>query len=97
LRVLEESFFELEEVIYNNKKKIEQELKFSQRIDKDKTTNGTFIITTPSSEEINIKKYKNYLLNKLSDTLEIAGFDFISLRSASVQKISPITSERPVE
>jgi DNA polymerase I len=131
LRVLEESFFELEEVICKNKKKIEQELKFSQRlkksayeykenvrtgalarllnkdkgeevfwyeiIHKDKTTNGTFTITTPSSEEINVKKYKNYLLNKLSDTLEIAGFDFISLRSASVQRILPITSERPVE
>jgi hypothetical protein len=34
LRILEESFFELEEVICKNKKKIEQELKFSQRLKK---------------------------------------------------------------
>jgi DNA polymerase, archaea type len=125
LHVLEESFYELDEIICKNKKKIEQELKFSQRlkksayeykenvrtgvlagllnkdkgeevfwyeiIDKDKTSNGTFTITTPSSEEINIKKYKNYLLNKLSDTLEIVGCDVSGLRSGSVQKIFPIT------
>ena len=125
LHVLEESFFELEEVIRKDKKKIEQELKFSQRlkksayeykenvrtgvlagllnkdkgeevfwyeiIDKDQTTRGTFTITTPSSEEINIEKYKNYLLNKLSDTLEIVGCDLSGLRSGSVQKVFPIT------
>jgi DNA polymerase, archaea type len=125
LHVLEESFYELDEIICKNKKKIEQELKFNQRlkksayeykenvrtgvlagllnkdkgeevfwyeiINKDKTTNGTFTITTPGLEEINIKKYKNYLLNKLSDTLEIVGCDVSGLRSGSVQKVFPIT------
>ena len=128
--ILSEAFLELEGVICKNKKKIEQELKFSQRlkksayeykenvrtgvlagllnkdkgeevfwyeiIGKDQTTKETFTVTTPSSEEINIKKYKNYLLNKLSDTLQIAGFDINGLRSALMQKIFPITSERSV-
>jgi DNA polymerase, archaea type len=129
-RVLEESFYELEEVVCKSGNKIEQELKFSQRlkkfayeykenvrtgvlaklldkdkgeevfwyeiIDEDKSTNGTFTIETPTSEMININKYKSYLINKLSDTLEVAGFNVPGLRSALIQKILPITSRRSV-
>ena len=40
---------------------------------------------------INVNKYKSYLINKLSDTLEIAGFNIIDLRSALIQKILPIS------
>jgi DNA polymerase elongation subunit (family B) len=73
-----------------------EEVFWYEIIEKDQTTNGTFTITTPSSEEINIKKYKNYLLKKLSDTLEIAGFDIIGLRSALMQKILPVASKGSV-
>jgi DNA polymerase I len=125
--LLEDSFFELEEIICKNQKKIEQELKFSQRlkkspyeykenvrtgvlagllnkdkgedvfwyeiVDEDEFTNGTFTIKIPTSEMININKYKSYLINKLSDTLEITGFNVTGLRSASIQDIAPISIE----
>ena len=129
-RLLEESFYELEEIICKNQKKIEQELKFSQRLkkshyeykenvrtgvlarllhkdkgevvfwyeinDEDKSTNGTFTIKTPTSGIININKYKSYLINKLSDTLEITGLDITGLRSVSIQRITTISPEGSV-
>jgi DNA polymerase, archaea type len=70
-----------------------EEIFWYEVIHKDKYTKRIYSITTPVSEEVNTRQYMNYLLNKLSDTLEIAGFDIIGLRLTSIQKTFPITSE----
>ena len=42
---------------------------------KDNDTVGNFSVIVPTYENLNLDYYKSLLLNKLKDTLEIAGFD----------------------
>ena len=49
-----------------------------------KDTNGYSIMSKP--ENINIQKYKSIRLDKLADTLEIAGFNISDLRLELLQK-----------
>ena len=108
-KLLHEAIFELENVICQSPSMIEQQLKFTQRLNKhpceyeqsdrsgrvgrllgkdkgeeiyryetrykDKDTGGNFSVIVPAAENLNLDHYKKMLLDKLKDTLEIAGFD----------------------
>ncbi len=123
-KLLNEAVFDLKNNIYPCEKKIEKELKFTQRLKKnpndynesvrtgvlgrllekdkgeevyfyeitgiDNTTKESYSITVPSSNNINIKKYKSLLLDKLEDTLEIAGFNTIKIRTEILENIIPL-------
>ncbi len=53
----------------------------------DAETKGNFSTSIPKPENVNIKKYKGWLLDKLKDTLEIAGFDVKRIRLEIVEGI----------
>ena len=46
----------------------------------DAETKGSFSTSIPKPENVNIKKYKKLLFDKLKDTLEITGFDIEKIR-----------------
>ncbi len=46
----------------------------------DEKTKCNYSILPPRPEDVNVEKYKGWLLDKLRDTLEIAGFNFEKLR-----------------
>ncbi len=58
---------------------------------KDKLTGGNFSTNTPIYEDLNLEYYKRMLLDKLNDTLEIAGYDIKDIRLKILDKIMPIT------
>jgi DNA polymerase elongation subunit (family B) len=114
--LLRESMLELKNEIGKSKERIDQELKFSQKlrfaseyykqsvrtgrlgrlldkdqgeeiywfetIRKDNDTNGTFSTIIPTSDNLNLLKYKKTLLRKLKDTLQITGFDVNKINSS---------------
>jgi DNA polymerase I len=47
---------------------------------KDKDTDGNFSVIVPSYEILNLQRYKSMLLDKLKDTLEIAGFNIEDIK-----------------
>jgi hypothetical protein len=59
---------------------------------KDKETGGYFSIVTPLYENINLQAYKNLLLDKLKDTLEISGFDAVAIKQEIINRTLPINS-----
>jgi|tagenome__1003787_1003787.scaffolds.fasta_scaffold20959205_3 DNA polymerase I len=123
-KLLNESVFELEEVICKSQSKIEKELKFTPQLRKylheynksvragiigrllgkdkgeeiywfetnikDKDTGGKYSIAIPSSENLNLQQYKRVLLDKLKDTLEIAGFDVEDIILEFLKKTLPL-------
>ncbi len=58
-----------------------EEIFWFETISKDKDTNGNFSTTIPTSDNLNVQKYKETLLKKLEDTLTITGFDVEKIRS----------------
>ena len=51
-------------------------------------TNGKSFSIIPKN--LNLEKYKLFLLKKLSDTLEISGFNILDLKSQLLQKVSVV-------
>lgn len=51
----------------------------------DNETKSNFSTSIPKPENVNIKKYKELLFNKLKDTLEITGFDTKKIRLELVE------------
>lgn len=67
-----------------------EEVYFYEITGVDTMTKGSYSITIPRSENINMKKYKNLLLDKLKDTLEITGFNTTRIRTEIVENITPL-------
>jgi hypothetical protein len=70
-------------------------------LDKDKGDLVYWYVTLPTTgnnrksfdiipKNLNLEKYKLLLLKKLSDTLEIAGFNVLDLKSQLLQKVSVV-------
>ncbi len=57
---------------------------------KEKETNGHYSVIIPSHENLNLQHYKSVLLDKLKDTLEIAGFDIKVIELEILKKTLPI-------
>ncbi len=71
-----------------------EEVYWYETISKDVETNGKFSITLPDTRNLNLQQYKNLLLDKLKDTLDIAGFNVAEIRSKILKKTLSIDSYR---
>jgi hypothetical protein len=60
---------------------------------RDNKTDKAFSTTVPTLSEINYRAYKHLLLDKLHNTLEIAGLDVNGIRLELLQNTLPIDSE----
>lgn len=67
-----------------------EEVWWYETIGIDAKTKGSFSTLVSKPENVNIKKYKKLLFDKLKDTLEITGFDIKKIKLEVVDGIKPL-------